>query len=330
MSAEGPLARTLAVLDRLLPGRLEQDAPLGARTTYRVGGSARALLRVASAADLDLVHQALEVAGGPVPVLCLGQGSNLLVADAGFPGLVLFFDPATAQLEVPTPEGSGPGRSVLVRADAGCPLPILARRAAAWGLGSVAWAVGIPGSVGGAVRMNAGGHGADTASCLVAAWVVDLARGTLERWDPSRLGYGYRSSRLGPEHAVVAAELQAQVEDPEAAKARIAEIVRWRRANQPGGANAGSVFANPPGDAAGRLVEEAGLKGWRQGSAAVSAKHANFIQADPGGRAEDVRRVIDYVQATVARRLGVELRLELRLVGFRDQPLPVVEASRSA
>ncbi|MFC0081553.1 UDP-N-acetylmuramate dehydrogenase [Aciditerrimonas ferrireducens] len=330
MNCEEPLARTLAALDRLVPGRLERDAPLGARTTYRVGGPARGLLRVASGADLDLVHEALQAAEGPVPLLCLGQGSNLLVADAGFPGLVLFFDPGAATLTMPTPEGLEPGCSVLVRADAGYPLPILARRAAASGLGSVAWAVGIPGSVGGAVRMNAGGHGADTASCLVAAWVADLARGTLERWDPGRLGHGYRSSRLGPEHAVVAAELQAQVEDLETAKARIAEIVRWRRANQPGGANAGSVFANPPGDAAGRLVEEAGLKGWRQGSAAVSAKHANFVQADPGGRAEDVRRVIDHVQATVARRLGVELRLELRLVGFSDQPLPVVEAVGSA
>jgi len=330
MRVSGQLERALRALDRLLPGRVLRDQPLGARTTYRVGGPAAALLDIQGPEDLILVHRALQAAGGPLPVLSVGQGSNLLVADAGFPGLVLLCDGALQGLDLPSEAPGSQDAPALVRAAAGCPLPVLARRAAARGLEGLAWAVGIPGSVGGAVRMNAGGHGADTAGSLVRAQVADLSEGTVENWGPERLGHGYRTSRLGPQHVVLAAELRARFGDPATERARIAEIVRWRRCHQPGGANAGSVFANPEGDAAGRLVEAAGLKGWRCGTAMVSKKHANFIQADPGGSADDVRRVIDHVQATVAARLGVQLRLELQLVGFADQIPPLVGARESA
>lgn len=295
-------------------------APLGARTTYRVGGPAALLVTATTETDLARVHGALAAAGGPVPVLVVGQGSNLLVADAGFPGLVVVLDGALAAVDVPVNGGA------TVRAGGGAKLPVLARRAAAAGLRGLEWAVGVPGSVGGAVRMNAGGHGSDIASCLVSARVLDLSTGRADERPPQRLGLGYRTSALGPAEVVVAAVLQGRQGERTEAEAALSEIVRWRRANQPGGANAGSVFTNPPGDAAGRLVEAAGCKGLRVGSAEVSPKHANFIQADPGGTAADVRAVIDRVRRQVAERLGVTLTPELRMVGFDDTPLPTVTA----
>lgn len=297
------------------------EAPLGARTTYRVGGPAALLATAATEDDLARVHQALAVAGAPVPVLVVGQGSNLLVADAGFPGLVVVLDGELAAIEVP----GAPGAAA-VRAGGGARLPVLARRAAAAGLRGLEWAVGVPGSVGGAVRMNAGGHGSDMAACLVSARVVDLSTGKADERSVASLGLAYRTSALGPAEVVVAAELRAQPGDRAAAEAALAEIVRWRRANQPGGANAGSVFTNPPGDAAGRLVEAAGCKGLRIGTAEVSTKHANFIQADAGGRAADVRAVIERVRQLVAERLGVALVPEVRMVGFDDTPTPTIMA----
>jgi UDP-N-acetylmuramate dehydrogenase len=136
--------------------------------------------------------------------------------------------------------------------------------------------------------------------------------------ETSALELSYRHSSIGPYDVVTEACFQLERGDTAASNTRIAEIVRWRREHQPGGQNAGSVFTNPPDDAAGRLVEAAGLKGYRIGSAAVSQKHANFIQADPGGSADDVRRVVDEVQARVAERLGVELRTELQMIGFEE------------
>jgi UDP-N-acetylmuramate dehydrogenase len=263
-------------------------------------------------------------AGGPVPVLVVGQGSNLLVADAGFPGLVVVLDGLLAAVDVP--ERAGTETEVAVRAGGGAKLPVVARQAAAAGLRGLEWAVGVPGSVGGAVRMNAGGHGSDMAACLVSARVADLSSGGFDDRLPEHLGLGYRSSGLEPAEVVVAAALRAWPGDRAEAEAAVSEIVRWRRANQPGGANSGSVFTNPPDGAAGRLVEEAGCKGMRVGSAEVSTKHANFIQADPGGTAADVRAVIDLVRRQVADRLGVELVPEVRMVGFDDIPLPTVTA----
>jgi UDP-N-acetylmuramate dehydrogenase len=178
------------------------------------------------------------------------------------------------------------------------------------------WAVGIPGSVGGAVRMNAGGHGAETRDRLVGCRLVDLAAGT-DRWVPAEsLELGYRHSAVRPSQLVVAARYHLDVGDAGVSAARIAEIVRWRRENQPGGQNAGSVFTNPPSDSAGRLIDAAGLKELRIGTASVSEKHANFIQADPGGSADDVRRLVEVVQRAVAERTGVELAVELRMVGW--------------
>jgi UDP-N-acetylmuramate dehydrogenase len=164
--------------------------------------------------------------------------------------------------------------------------------------------------------MNAGGHGAETRDRLVSCRLVDLAGGS-DRWVPaSALHLGYRHSAVRPSGLVVAGRYRLDAGDAGESSARISDIVRWRRENQPGGQNAGSVFTNPPEDSAGRLIDAAGLRGRRLGTASVSEKHANFIQADPGGSADDVRGLVDTIQRLVSDRLGVELAVELRMVGW--------------
>ena len=303
----------------LLGDRARTDHPLGALTTYRVGGRAAVFLAATSVDDLAAARGAVSQTG--VPVLVLGKGSNMLVSDVGFPGLVVAVgegagrrggaegDPASSLLHIGV---SG----VTVTAGAGVDLPVLARRSAAAGVTGLEWAVGVPGSVGGGVRMNAGGHGSDMASCVVRWSFVDLAGGPDGERAAADLGYGYRSSTVASQHVVVSATFGLAAGDRATSEAEIADIVRWRRANQPGGQNAGSVFTNPPGDSAGRLIEACGLKGRRVGSAEVSTKHANFIQADAGGSADDVHHLIQLVRDEVARQAGVELRTEVRLVGF--------------
>lgn len=301
----GALGPRLEAVAQALGPLGRRDAPLGARTTYRVGGVAA--IGAEPADEEQLLAVAAAVAGSGLPILVVGRGSNLLVSDAGFPGVAIFVGEAFGDLEV---EGT------VIVAGGGVSLPVAARRSAAAGLSGFEWAVGVPGSIGGAVRMNAGGHGSDIAAHLIRARVVDVA-GAAVAWRPAAaLELGYRRSNLRPTDVVVRAELQCEKGDRAEAEARIAEIVRWRRTNQPGGQNAGSVFTNPPGDHAGRLIEEAGLKGARRGTAEVSPKHANFIQADEGGSADDVKALMDEVRATVLARSGVALHTEIRLIGF--------------
>jgi UDP-N-acetylmuramate dehydrogenase len=180
------------------------------------------------------------------------------------------------------------------------------------------WAVGVPGSIGAAVRMNAGGHGSDMAACLISADVFDVETGELGRRRVDQLGLRFRTSNLSDRHIVVSARLRLRHGERADSEAEIAEIVRWRREHQPGGQNAGSVFVNPvPGAlSAGALIDAAGLRGCRRGTAWVSEKHANFIQGSEGGSADDVRRLIDEVRAAVAEASGFVLRSEVRLVGF--------------
>jgi UDP-N-acetylmuramate dehydrogenase len=290
------------------------DVPLGPRTTYRVGGAAALFVAVESDADLASVAEAVRESG--VDVLVVGKGSNLLVADRGFPGLAIALGEAFAGVDI---EGS------TVHAGGAASLPVVARRTAAAGLTGFEWAVGVPGSIGGAVRMNAGGHGSDMAATLRRVRVVDLTTGE-DGWVPAdQLELRYRHSRLRAGDLVVAAELALRPGDREAAEAEIDAIVRWRRANQPGGQNAGSVFTNPPGDSAGRLIDTAGAKGLRVGTAAVSPKHANFVIADVDGRADDVWALMAEVQQKVWAVHHVWLEPETRLVGYEPNPRPEVE-----
>jgi UDP-N-acetylmuramate dehydrogenase len=275
-------------------------------------------------ADLSSVRAAL--AAEPAPVLVVGKGSNLLVADAGFPGLAVRLAPADPSeftgFSLRSLESAGPDAR-LVRAGAALGLPVLARRAVEAGARGLEWAVGVPGSVGGAIRMNAGGHGADVAAGLARYGWMDLGSDAGGEDGVDRLAPSYRSTSIGPTEVVLWAEFAATAGPVDEGRAEIAEIVRWRRANQPGGSNAGSVFTNPPGSSAGALVDRAGLKGLRVGSACVSTKHANFIQADEGGSADDVWRLIGRVRAAVEESSGVRLGTEVRLVGFDRDPSEV-------
>lgn len=290
------------------------DASLAPYCTYRVGGPAAVLVEATSAADLGLVQQAVMATG--CATLVVGRGSNLLVSDRGFDGIVVHLASGFDSIEIGEPGADGRS-SVIV--GGGALLPVVARRTAAAGLTGFEWAVGVPGSIGGAVRMNAGGHGSDMAASLVRVGVFDLVDGGPLDVAVEGLELGYRHSALRPSTIVLFAELVLDSGDRVAAEALISEIVQWRRAHQPGGQNAGSVFTNPPGDSAGRLIDEAGLKGFRIGSAEVSTKHANFIQADPDGSADDVLAVIRHIQREIADTVGVRLEAENRLVGFPEQ-----------
>jgi UDP-N-acetylmuramate dehydrogenase len=282
---------------------------LGPLTTYRVGG--RAAIFVAPASRGELEEVAAVIARYELPVLVVGRGSNLLVADGGFAGVAISLAEVAGEIEI-----SG----VDVNAGSAVALPVLARKTAAAGLTGFEWAVGVPGSIGGAVRMNAGGHGSDIAACLVRAEIFDLS--DLQCcWRPAEsLGLRFRGSDLGDHEIVLTAHLELTIGDARRSEAEIAEIVRWRRENQPGGQNAGSVFVNPiPGElSAGELIDRVGLRGFRIGGAFVSDKHANFIQAGDGATAADVKAVIDQVRQRVADDTGFELRSEVRLVGFSE------------
>jgi UDP-N-acetylmuramate dehydrogenase len=308
---DGDAEQDLALVSSRLGGRAEAR-PLGPYTTYRVGGSARLFVEVDDLADLRVVAEALRETA--VPLLVLGNGSNLLVADTGFPGVAVRLGAGLAEIDL-ADDGT-------VRAGGAALLPVVARRSAAAGLRGFEWAVGVPGTIGGAVRMNAGGHGSDMAATLTRVRVVDLRLGDDEVVASADLALGYRTSSVRPDQVVVWAELALTPGSREEAEVEVAEVVRWRREHQPGGANAGSVFTNPPDDSAGRLIDAAGLKGHRVGSAEVSTKHANFIQADEGGSAADVYRLMVDVRERVYERFGVALEPETRLVGFpRVTPL---------
>ncbi len=330
-----------AVGDRATLGK-----PLGPLTTYGVGGPAALYVEVEGPEDLAAVRRAARQYAATLTsrpaVFVLGRGSNLLVADEGFDGIVLHLGTGFGGIDLPAgtagegaspagapgvPPGVAPG---VVRAGAAVALPVLARRVADAGWSGLSWAVGVPGSLGGAVRMNAGGHGSDMASCLLRYTWADLwseAGGTDE---VGRLDYGYRSSSVADSQVVLSAELAVTRGSAAEEEAAVSAIVKWRREHQPGGSNAGSVFTNPEGDSAGRLIEAAGLKGFRLGTAHVSEKHANFIQADKDGRADDVHALMIHVRDAVAEHSGVVLQAEVRLLGFGGGETGAVDGNGGA
>ncbi len=284
--------------------RAHRDAPLGPLTTYRVGGSAALLVTVDDHGVLGRL--ASLTAEHEVPVLVVGKGSNLLVLDGGFAGVVVHLGDGFGRVDID-------GTTVVAAGAAA--LPVVARRTAAAGLTGFEWAVGVPGSIGGAVRMNAGGHGSDMAASLRSIRVVDLLSGFDGEMLAPELDLGYRRSALRRSTVVTEATLDLAPGDVAECQAEIDQIVRWRREHQPGGANAGSVFTNPPDGSAGRLIDAAGCRGLRVGTAEVSTKHANFIQADPGGSADDVLALMDVVRARVRDEFGVDLHPETHIVG---------------
>lgn len=274
-------------------------------TTLRVGGPARAL--VVAQRDEDLAAVGEVCRAHDLEWLVVGRGSNLLIADAGWPGVAVQLGRPYRGLD---PDGE------LVRVGAAEPLPALAARLADHGYAGFAWAVAVPGTIGGAVRMNAGAHGSEMADHLVEVDVVRLATGVRETWPADLLGLRYRHSELPADAVVVAATLRLPRGDGEEIREEIREIRAWRREHQPSNEpTCGSVFTNPEGDSAGRLVEASGAKGLEVGGARVSERHANFIVTSAGATARDVRELIAAVQERVEERFGVWLRPEVVMMG---------------
>ena len=306
-----PSDKDLNRFSALLGDRLTKEEPIGPYTTYRVGGAASLFMRAMSVEDLHAVSRALSKVS--IPVLLLGRGSNMLVSDSGFRGLAIALGPFAEQISLPSVE-----QSPILVAGSMSSLPVLARQSVSAGLRGFEWAVGVPGSIGGAVRMNAGGHGSDMIASLLSVRLFHLEKGIEANVSAANLGLRFRGSDLTDEHVVISATLRLAWGDKSEGESRLAEIVKWRREHQPGGQNAGSVFVNPVSGAssAGALIDELGLRDYRIGSAVVSAKHANFIQADEDGRADDVVELMTFVRQRVFEAHGIDLRSEIRLVGF--------------
>jgi UDP-N-acetylmuramate dehydrogenase len=305
------------VVDELragVAGTVTADASLAELTTLRVGGRARVLVTAERDEDLATVGRVCVEHG--LPWMVVGRGSNLLVADTGWPGVAIQLGRGFRGIET---DGA------LVRAGAAEPLPTLAVRVADAGYGGFAWACSVPGTLGGAVRMNAGAHGGEMADHLVEADLVRLRTGTRETWPVAILGLSYRHSELPDDAVVVAATLRLPPADPAVVREEIASIRAWRREHQPlNDPNCGSVFTNPPDGSAGRLIDLAGGKRIRVGGAAVSELHANFVTTTPGATASDVRRVIRRVQELVLASAGVLLRPEVVMLGrFDDDADPL-------
>ena len=286
-------------------GVVEADVGVGRHTTYKLGGPARYFAEVADRGALEMVSTAWRETG--LPVLVLGWGSNLVVADAGFGGLVI--RPTGSFAVIDQHEA---------HIEAGCAvrLPVLARAAVERGRLGLEFFVGIPGTVGGAVRQNAGCHGSETVDRLLWADVFDMKQGRVSRRTSDELDLGYRHSNIAATDVVLAAAFSFRPGPPEEGERLMREITRWRREHQPGGTlNAGSVFKNPPGDAAGRIIDEAGLKGFRVGAVSVSLRHANFFVAEDGATASDLYRLIQEVRQRVLALTGIALEPEICLVG---------------
>ena len=293
--------------------QVDTNVAMAQRTTYGVGGSAAVVVVVHSESDALALSNA--VAQCQVEnIVVVGRGSNVLVSDEGFDGVVVL-------LGAVSPDSAVSVEGDVVQAGGSVLMPVLARRSVGAGRGGLEWCVGIPGTVGGAVRMNAGGHGAEMIDNLINARVVSLKSGKVCDVVNADLGMHFRGSALSQHHVVLSARFQTSNIAPEEGTATINSVVAWRREHQPGGRNAGSVFVNPAqGDgSAGALIDAAALRGYSRGGASVSEKHANFIQASDNATAADVVAVMSDVQQKVFEVHGIMLRSEVVLVGFDER-----------
>lgn len=289
--------------------RLRAGVSIAPLTTFRLGGAAALYLEPQSLEDLRAVATAVRATG--LPVFVLGKGSNVLVADGGVDGLVLRL-------------GRGfrwaARDGMRLSAGGAMPLPALAGIALTHGLAGLEFGIAIPATLGGAVRMNAGAHGRSVADVAERVELFDLSEGTTRSLRGEDSGFQYRRSGFGSSEIVIGATLLLSEGDPVLIRQRMDEARAWRRETQPiAEPNCGSVFKNPPGDHAARLVEVTGCKGMSVGGARVSDKHANFIIAGPQSKAEDVAQLIAQVRAAVEERWGVLLEPEVRFVGFAER-----------
>jgi UDP-N-acetylmuramate dehydrogenase len=293
-----------------LRGVVHRDEPMARHVSWRAGGTTRVFFQPADLADLQAF---LTVWPAHAPVLFVGLGSNLLVRDGGFDGAVVLTHHALTGIEAIAPmEGK-----LRFQAGAGVPAPHLARFVARHGGAGAEWMAGVPGTVGGALAMNAGCYGGETWNHVVSVQTID-ARGVLRTRTSADYDIGYRhvASRAGADEWFVGAIFAFHPGEEAAAMARIKELLVQRVATQPlNQPNAGSVFRNPPDDHAARLIEACGLKGYRVGGAQVSPKHANFIVNLYRASAADIEAVIEHVHATVKQKTGIDLVREVRIVG---------------
>ncbi|HZQ61525.1 MAG TPA: UDP-N-acetylmuramate dehydrogenase [Casimicrobiaceae bacterium] len=291
-----------------LRGELRQNASLARYTTWRCGGNADRLYLPADRDDLAAFIRSLPASE---PVIAIGLGSNLLVRDAGVRGTVVVMHPALGSITL---------ENGLIHAEAGVASPKVARFAATHGRADAEFLAGVPGTVGGALAMNAGCYGGETWRYVARVEVLTRA-GVFEQRTRDQYAIGYRTVRRldgsAPDGLFTAAWFDFPVGDSDAARERIRELLKRRIATQPLDLpNAGSVFRNPQGDHAARLIESCGLKGFAIGGARVSEKHANFIVNPQGqAKASDIERLIEHVHATVRARMGVELEAEVRVIG---------------
>ncbi len=290
---------------------LEQDELLARHTTFRVGGPADWFVRVESRAEL--VQAVMYGQAAHLEIFILGNGSNILVSDAGFRGLVIENHADAAQEHLDESNGD----HLQVIAESGASLPGLANRLARQGWSGLEWAIGVPATVGAAVVTNAGAHGGAVSDNLALAEILD-EQGKMREWSNSDLQYDYRTSFLKQHpnaYAVLTAEFVLSKSTPAECVARMNQFSAHRRATQPTEPSVGSMFKNPPGDHAGRLIEAAGLKGTRIGQVEVSNVHAHFFVNRGGATASDVLRLVELVRERVRTKFQVELELEIQLVG---------------
>ena len=292
-----------------LRGTLRRDEPMARHVSWRAGGAARLFYQPADVEDLRAFLAALPASE---PVLFVGLGSNLLVRDGGFDGAIVLTHHALKGL-------AQIGNALQFHAGAGIPAPHLARFVAKHGAAGAEWMAGVPGTVGGALAMNAGCYGGETWNHVLAVETIDRA-GNLHRRRKADYEVGYRHVRLlsGADEWFVAGTFAFEPGDTAKAMARMRDLLARRVATQPlGEPNAGSVFRNPPGDHAARLIQSCGLRGHAVGGAQVSLKHANFIVNRGDATARDIEAVIDHVERTVREKTGVALVREVRIVGER-------------
>lgn len=288
--------------------RSKRNEPLAPHTTFRIGGPADFFVEAKTISELiEYVKLARQ---HNVQVFILGNGSNVLVLDGGLRGLVIENHCDQFSLNVISAD-----RATLT-AESGVPLPNVANRMARQGWSGLEWAIGVPGTVGAAVVGNAGAHGGCIADILLQVSILDAA-GAMRKLPTQEIAFGYRNSRFkhSKSEIILSADFELRRDDPRACIARMNAYSEQRRRTQPTEPSVGSMFKNPPGDFAGRLIEQAGLKGTRVGNVKVSQVHANFFVNHGGATAKEVLQLIDLVREQVRKKVGIELELEIELVG---------------
>ena len=305
MSGQGDLRLAEAMLREAVGFRVRSGFPLAPLTSFRLGGPAALYLEIEAQEDLSAVASAIRESG--VPFLVIGKGSNLLVSDHGFPGIV-------ARLGRSYRWAARDGDRLT--AGGAMPLPALAGVALQHRLAGLEFGVAIPASLGGSVRMNAGAHGHSLDEVVERIEIFDLAAGALRSVDAAEAGFRYRTSSLPDPGVVTAATVRLHPGEEPEIRRHMEDARRWRRETQPlSEPNCGSVFKNPPGDHAARLIEAIGGKELSVGGARVSEKHSNFIVAGQSASAADVVRLIELLRHRVLDRFQVELEPEVRVVG---------------